>query len=43
MNDIVELHFIPTTEQIADIFTKSLNESTLSKLVRELGMVNLSN
>ena len=43
MNDIVELYFVPTTEQIADVFTKPLDESTFSKLVGELGMLNLSN
>ena len=43
MNGIVELHFVPTTEQIADIFTKPLDESTFSKLVGELEMLNLSN
>ena len=40
MNDIVELHFVPTTEQIADIFTKALDESTFSKLIDEVGMLN---
>ena len=38
----VELHFVPTEEQIADIFTKPLDESTFSKLVGELGMLNFS-
>lgn len=43
MNDTVELYFIPTAEYIAEIFTKSLDESTFSKLIGELGMLNLSN
>ncbi|KAK1384173.1 hypothetical protein POM88_021908 [Heracleum sosnowskyi] len=33
MNGTVELHFLPTEEQIVDIFTKPLDESTFSKLV----------
>ena len=43
MNGTVELHFVPTDQQIADIFTKPLDESTFSRLVGELGMLNLSN
>ena len=42
MNGTVELHFVPTEDQVADIFTKPLDESTFSKLVGELGMLNLS-
>ena len=42
-NGIVELHFVPTEDQIADIFTKPLDENTFSKLVSELGMLNISN
>ena len=42
MNETVELHFVPTEDQVADIFTKPLEESTFSKLVGELGMLNLS-
>ena len=42
MNGTVELHFVPTKDQVADIFTKPLDESTFSKLVGELGMLNLS-
>ena len=41
MNGTVVLHFIPTADQIADIFTKPLDESTFSKLVCELGMLNM--
>ncbi|KAK1379914.1 hypothetical protein POM88_026658 [Heracleum sosnowskyi] len=40
MNGTVELHFVPTEEQIADIFTKSVDESTFIKLVGKLGMLN---
>ena len=38
-NGTVELHFVPIEQQIADIFTKPLDESTFSKLVGELGML----
>ncbi|KAK1401416.1 hypothetical protein POM88_001021 [Heracleum sosnowskyi] len=40
MNGTVELHFVPTEEQTADIFTKSVDESTFIKLVGKLGMLN---
>ena len=40
MEGLIELHFVPTDQQIADIFTKALPESTFVKLVNELGMVN---
>ena len=40
MNGIVELHFVPSEKQLADIFTKPLDESTFSRLVSELGMLN---
>ena len=40
MNDIVELHFVPSEKQRVDIFTNPLDESTFSRLVSELGMVN---
>ena len=40
MDGTVELHFVPTEEQTADIFTKSLDESTFSRLVGKLGMLN---
>jgi len=39
MNGTVELHFVPSEQQIADIFTKPLDESTFTRLVSELGMV----
>ena len=42
MNGIVELHFVPSEKQIADIFTKPLDESTFTRLVSELCMLNYS-
>ena len=42
MNGTVELHFVPTDKQLADIFTKPLDEATFSRLVSELGMLNYS-
>ena len=43
MNGTVELHFVPIEQQIADIFTKPLDESTFYKLVGELRMLNSTN
>ena len=40
MEGTIELHFVPTDQQLADIFTKPLPEATFTKLVNELGMVN---
>ena len=37
----ISLHYIPTTEQLADIFTKPLDEHTNTYLITELGMLNL--
>ncbi|GJT47482.1 hypothetical protein Tco_0956197 [Tanacetum coccineum] len=37
----VELHFIPTQYQLADIFTKPLDEPTFKRLIVELGMLNV--
>ncbi|GKB99729.1 retrovirus-related pol polyprotein from transposon TNT 1-94, partial [Tanacetum coccineum] len=36
----IELHFIPTNMQLADIFTKPLAETSFTRLVAELGMLN---
>ncbi|GJX88142.1 retrovirus-related pol polyprotein from transposon TNT 1-94 [Tanacetum coccineum] len=37
----IELHFIPTECQVADIFTKPLDEPTFTRLKAELGMLNI--
>ncbi|GKB85666.1 hypothetical protein Tco_0957938, partial [Tanacetum coccineum] len=37
----IELHFIPTQYQLADIFTKPLDEQTFKRLIVELGMLNI--
>ena len=39
----VELLFVLIEKQIADIFTKPLDEFTFSRLVGELGMLNSTN
>ncbi|KAJ9547010.1 LOW QUALITY PROTEIN: hypothetical protein OSB04_019553 [Centaurea solstitialis] len=40
MNGDVELHFVPTEYQLADLFTKPLDEKRFNQLIRELGMLN---
>ncbi|GJT53016.1 hypothetical protein Tco_0988070 [Tanacetum coccineum] len=37
----IKLHFIPTEYQLADIFTKPLDEPTFIRLKAELGMLNI--
>ncbi|GJX78300.1 putative ribonuclease H-like domain-containing protein [Tanacetum coccineum] len=37
----IELHFIPTQYQLADIFTKPLDEPTFKRLIVELSMLNI--
>ncbi|KAI3771788.1 hypothetical protein L6452_02956 [Arctium lappa] len=37
----VELHFIPTDLQLADLFTKPLDEARFKFLIGELGMLNI--
>ncbi|GJQ97551.1 hypothetical protein Tco_0008690 [Tanacetum coccineum] len=37
----IELHFIPTQYQLADIFTKPLDVRTFKILIVELGMLNI--
>nr|GEX24327.1 retrovirus-related Pol polyprotein from transposon TNT 1-94 [Tanacetum cinerariifolium] len=37
----IELHFLPTDLQLADIFTKPLAEPRFTRLVAELGMLNI--
>ena len=40
MNGTIELHFVPSEEQTANIFTKALDKSTFTRLVGKLGMLN---
>ena len=40
MNGNVEVYFIPTENQLADIFTKPLDEARFRFLVSKLGMLN---
>ena len=40
-NGEIELHFIPTEYQLADIFTKPLDEPTFTRLKAELGMLDI--
>ncbi|GKD18730.1 hypothetical protein Tco_1207888 [Tanacetum coccineum] len=37
----IELHFIPTQYQLADIFTKPFDEPTFKRSIVELGMLNI--
>ena len=41
MKGDVELHFMPTENQLADLFTKPLDESRFNFLVSKLGMLNM--
>nr|GFB07381.1 retrovirus-related Pol polyprotein from transposon TNT 1-94 [Tanacetum cinerariifolium] len=41
LKEDIELHFIPTEYQLADIFTKPLDEPTFTRLKAELGMLNI--
>ncbi|GJT24815.1 hypothetical protein Tco_0894752 [Tanacetum coccineum] len=41
LKEDIELHFIPTQYQLADIFTKPLDEPTIKRLIVELGMLNI--
>ena len=43
MNGDVELHFVPTEYQLADLFTKRLDETGFNLLINELGMLNSDN
>ena len=43
MKGDIELHFIPTEYQLADIFTKPLDEPTFTRLKAELGMLDIDN
>ena len=42
VNGTIELIFVPTEKQLADIFTKPLDEATFTRLVSEIGMLNSS-
>ena len=43
MNGDVELHFVPTEYQLADLFTKPLDETRFNLLINKLGMLNIDN
>ena len=43
MNGDVELHFVPTEYELADLFTKPLDETRFNLLINELGMLNIDN
>ena len=36
----IEVHFVKTTEQLADIFTKALDEKSFLRILEGLGMIN---
>ena len=42
MNGTLELSIVPNEKQFVEIFTKPLDESTFTRLVRELGMLKFS-
>jgi hypothetical protein len=39
-NEIVQIHYIPTTEHIADIFTKPLPKTPFEYLRQKLGVIS---
>ena len=41
-NGTISLQYIPTEDQLADVFTKPLDESRFNRLISELGMLNLA-
>jgi hypothetical protein len=43
MKGDIELHFIPTEYQLADIFTKPLDEPTFTRLKAEQDMLDIDN
>ena len=43
MKGDIELHFIPTEYELADIITKPLDEPTFTRLKAELGMLDIDN
>ncbi|GJR39458.1 hypothetical protein Tco_1215142 [Tanacetum coccineum] len=38
----IDMHFLPTQYQLANIFTKLLNEATFKRLIVKLGMLNIN-
>ena len=38
----IEIHFVKTTEQLVDIFTKALAELAFLKILQGLGMIDAS-
>jgi len=36
----IEVHFVPTESQLADIFTKALNETSFLRILDGLGMIS---
>ncbi|GKC16756.1 retrovirus-related pol polyprotein from transposon TNT 1-94 [Tanacetum coccineum] len=42
LKEDIKLHFIPTQYQLADIFTKPVDEPTFKRLIVELGMLNIN-
>ena len=36
----IEIHFVKTTEQLADIFTKPLDEKSFVRILAGLGMID---
>ena len=41
-NGTISVNYVPTEKQLAEIFTKPLNEATFNRLVSEIGMLNPS-
>jgi len=39
-DDNIEVHFVPTESQLADIFTKALNEQSFLRILDGLGMMS---
>ena len=41
MDGDIDLHFVSTEYQVADLFTKSIDEWRFNMLISELGMLNI--
>ncbi|CAN1335388.1 Retrovirus-related Pol polyprotein from transposon TNT 1-94 [Linum perenne] len=39
---IIDIQFVPTSEQLADVFTKPLKEERFNSIIGELGMIDFS-